>query len=525
MNMNDTQSRGLFFCFTGACLAFGALVAYQLMLIFTMPLTEFREFANISAIQAIREGCINIPAAVPNHIYLYGTLQPWLLSFIPSGWDTVLLCRLFTYSMLLLSAAVFVAAINALLAVAGKGALSPLLAVLSGMTFLLPHMCDIPSTLSNPCHLGLFLSMSVLLLSIRRTAAGPLLIPLLIVGCYMTKSYFLFSLVYVWCAYFFLYEGKKKWAELALLMLPVMIGIGLCFLSFQTQYALTHHLNMSDGKIFIRMVKRLLCCCALMGGMAWIVACSLFRKRKNLSFSRAQKMFTSLQKQVCPSLCGKRVSVSLFLLSINIAAFIVILRMGQHAGALGIVYDAQLFAPSVILLMAFCCAHTPRAAQDSRIAFLLVAATCAALYYGRVCSVGNNLMYDKTIVVQDFSDSALRVRGCALTAPVEWHISGQISDGGQHEYLETLYSPHDNQSVLKHIIEQYRKQLEADIRHQTYDVIYTDVASYLTPKRFPELKEYYTPAYEKHDYSKLTRWVRQSRGDRAVPNKPAEKSR
>lgn len=494
-------------CTSCACLVFAGVLAYQLYVILISPLAEWREFANVVAVQTIRDGLLNVPEMVPQHLYLYGTLQPWLLSLLPETWNLVVTVRLFSFVSLLLSAVVFLLSVNALLVQTNRYPLSRLLTVFAGMSFLLPHMCDIPSTLSNPCHVGLMLSMLTLFFSIRRTVFNIVLLPACVVGCFMTKSYFLFSLVYVWCAYFFLYTGKRKWGELLLVMLLTALGVGLCFLSFQTQYSFIHHFNMRGGKDALRMLKRLAVYFGLISGIIWLFACALLRMRSS------RKNGESLFCPCCLSfrtlrecLCGHRRSVTLFLSAVTLAATIVILRMGQHTGALGIVYDAQLFSPAVLLAVTYGVSVMGFQKIDASVGFLLVAATCVGLFFGRIISVQDCMSIDYELVVRDFSTPGMKVRGSAVTSPVEWQLFRRVCDNGQLEYLETVYSSDDDSpSSLKSIVNEYKARLEKEISDRSYDVIYTDMASYLTPTNFPQLNEYYRPS---HQFASSVRWVR-----------------
>lgn len=494
-------------CFSCACFGFVCLLAYQLYVLFVSPLAEWREFANIVAIQTIRNGLLSVPESLPEHIYLYGTLQPWLLSKLPESWDLVLATRLFSFISLLLSAVVFLLSVNAILVRTKRRPLSRLLAAFAGMSFLLPHLCDIPSTLSNPCHVGLLLSMLTLFFSVRRTVYNVVLIPACVVGCFMTKSYFLFSLVYVWCAYFFLYTGKRKWVELLLVMLLTALGVSLCFLSFQTQYAFIHHVNMSGGKNAMRMVKRLLVCFGLISGIMWLFTLTLLRMKRARKSEEGHfcAHFLSLRSLV-KCLRGQCSSVTFFLVAVNLAATLVILRMGQHTGALGIVYDAQLFSPAVLLAVTYVLNVIGFKKVDASVAFLITTAACVGLFFGRIVSARDCMSIDYDLVSSDFATPGMNVRGCPVTSPVEWQLFRKVCDNGQLEYLETVYSPDDDSpSSLKTIVQGYRSRLEKDISCRLYDVIYTDMASYLQPSSFPQLNENYRPS---HRFPAAVRWVR-----------------
>lgn len=448
------------------------LIGVRLWQSYHVLFAEIREMANITAILHIRNGTFNDVHCWPGNIYLYGCLQAWLLSFLPAEWNPILLNRLFTWLCLLASDAVLVLSIKELLQRMGRR-MSRVTELLAASLYLLPHLFQMPSTLGTPNYLGLLLANITLYCSIRVSKANLFLLPLLLTGCFMTKQYFLYSGSYVLLGYYLLHKGIRPWWEFAVICLLSGIGIALCFLLDETCYALHHHLNMRSGYLprgkFLRRYALYLC---FISPLLWVLYKEILLccwKAGN-RWQDWKKLLQGISRPV------------LFALSGFVLSALLMVRMGQHCGAIGIMYFPQLMGTPSILLLGVVLGRRQHQRSIAFICSLLITAMTGTLialalrpspYSARVADFA-------AAAQQDFSNPTLCVRGSALSSYIELPLRGRVDDNGQTCYLETVY-PHTGNFWLG----EYRQRAEemkgnflAALRGRVYDVMYVDSFSY-----------------------------------------------
>lgn len=217
---------------------------WKVYLLCAMPGIEARELANVTAIRQFRDGSFGTLSAYPGNIYLYGGLQAWLLSWLP-GWNNVLLNRLFSLLGVLVSAVPLLAAARRLARLAG---IHPgrWVWVLPAGCYFLPCLVEIPFTLGTPNYLGLLLANCVLWLCVGRFRGRHVLAGVLLVGCFMTKQYFLLAAQYVVLYNFLLCRPRRAVANIAVAGAVALGGCALCFLSDQVYYSFVHHIVDAD---------------------------------------------------------------------------------------------------------------------------------------------------------------------------------------------------------------------------------------------------------------------------------------
>lgn len=481
-----------------ALLSLVLLVGYNICLACRCPLIEWREMANVTVIQSLREETVQEVASLPENIYMYGLLQAVVLSWLPESVNWVLANRFCSLLCLLLSSAVLATAVSSLVRLAGKKPLAPLTMLILFIGSLLPHLFDCPSALGTPNYSGLLFSNLVLLCALRPSRANVLLFPLSVAACMATKSYYLFSLVYIACSYLFLRKTPYRWLEALVVALAVGM-VGWWYYSLpQSQYALVHHLLQRADTDIGRLPGRTVCylitifsipVLMVRGGWKWV--CALRRQ----GVPRMIKAFG-----------GETPAVAPFVGCVAVAAVVVVFRMGQHTGAFGILYFAQLLTPPLIVAAAYGLSVRPPRRAEVCLSLAAVAAVCMLIAVGKARKSYGHLLVQTAAVEQDFLRQGANVRGSVLTSPVEWKLFHHVTDNGLLEYADLIYSP-DSSSAVRHTCEAYREKVAANIRQQAYDVIYTDLISYLNESRFPELKEYYEGTPLGNDANHFTRWV------------------
>lgn len=483
------------------CLVFlslAVLLCYNIYLACRCPLIEWREMANVTVIQSVREGTVQEVSALPENIYMYGLLQAVVLSWLPESVNLVLVNRLCSLLCLLLSSAVLTAAVCTALRLAGKQPLVPLTLLLLFIGSLLPHLFDCPSALGTPNYSGLLFSNLVLLCALRPSRVNVLLFPLLVTACMATKSYYLFSLVYIACSYLFLRKPPYRWAE-ALFVALVVGMVGWWYYSLpQSQYALIHHMLQRGDTDICRLPGRM--ACYLITVFSVLV----------LTVRGMRKYVCSLRRWNMPRMIkvldGETPAVASFVGCVAVAAVVVVFRMGQHTGAFGILYFAQLLTPPLIAAAAYVLSVHPPRRTEICLSLAAVSVVCLLIAVGKTRKSYGHLLVQEAVVEQDFLRPWVNVRGSVLTSPVEWRIFHRATDNGLTEYADLIYRP-DSSSAVRRTCEAYREKVAADIRHQAYDVIYTDLISYLNENRFPELKKYYDGTPLGSESNHFTRWV------------------
>lgn len=495
----------------GVLISFGALIGYNIYLAWQCPLIECREMTNVVVIQSIREGTVQDVTALPENIYLYGLLQGWFLSWLPESVNLVTANRFCSLLCLLLSSIVLSAAICAAVHLAQKKPLPPLTLLILFICSLLPHLYDMPMSLGTPNYSGLLFSNLVLLCALRPSRSNAILFPLLITACMATKSYYLFSLVYVVCSYLFIRKDSYRWAEALFVAVTVILGGWWHFSSEQSQYALIHHLAQRTGagtdiyRLFrvgywlITVSGVLVLTLSSMRGMRWREV------KQGVAATLGQAV-----KYMVKSVGGKKIAVVPFVVCTAIAATVVIFRMGQHRGMAGILYFAQLLTPPLIIAASYILSVYPARRATYSIALFAVMVTNLLIIVGRTDRLCRHLQIPADAVAQDFLRHRGKVRGSGLTGPTEWSLFRRVTDNGQLKYSDTIYWS-DKASPIRRANEAYKKRVADAIRQQTYDVIYTDPISYLNENRFPELKEYYAGTKSGSNGNHFTRWLPKQR--------------
>jgi len=484
--------------YVGTALAACLLLALKIRGALVIPIAEVREMSNIIAIQSIRDGSMFQPESYPDTIYLYGILQAWILSHLSPTIDLLFANRFFALGCLLLSSAVLILAIKTGLKLAGRSLSWPL-ALLLFIASLAPHFKDMPLTLGTPNYLGLLCSNLVLLLCLKKRLSNLMLLPLLVTAAFMTKQYFLFSYCYIVLAYAYLYEGRVKWLGLALITLLIAAGLRMCFEISQTQYAFQHHLNMRGCKSLSAMVNKF-CVFAIMTLPAlWLLfRCLLKRGVQDCCCQTTREGRAQLTLTFHPLFSEKRgvaTQLIIFGLAGTLAATLVMLRMGQHTGAISIIYYAQLLTAPFLFLTGLAAGMSHLSRRDYGIAGLLAGLLCLGLSAHDIRNYQRHIAYKAgaEIVRKDLADPGLVVRGCTLTSYMQRDMRLPINDNGQCQYMETTYPRNAGSGtpVCQARALEYKAQLADDIRKQRFDVIYTDEYSYLNSKNIPDLEKYY----------------------------------
>ncbi len=438
---------------------------------------EIREMANITAIISLRNGIFNEVASFPGNIYLYGFLQAWLLSFLPEGCNLILANRMFSWGSLLLSDAVLVLAIRELLT-RENIRMNKATGLIAASLYLLPHLFQIPTTLGTPNYLGLLLGNLILFLSIRGGRGNILLVPLLLTGCFMTKQYFLYSLIYSLMGIYVLHGKKHPWWEFPAICLLSGMGIALCFLSKETGYALQHHLNVRfgllDNRQFLRRYALYLC---FISPLLWLLCQGIFIRWRKRGW---KGMFHNFSRP------------SLFALALWLASALVMLRMGRHCGAIGIMYFPQLMGTSSILLFGLLLGRLQRRHVAALTCSLMVAAMAGGMACLALRGVWAPSPYDAFVSAakQDFDNPSLRVRGTSLSSYIELPVRGWVDDNGLTCYMEAVY-PRKSRFWLGEYREraaEAKAEYLSALKERVYDVIYLDPFSYC-PQEAKELIE------------------------------------
>lgn len=441
---------------------------------------EIREMANITAILHLRNGTFNDVHCWPGNIYLYGCLQAWLLSFLPVEWNPILLNRLFSWLCLLAGDAVLVLSIRELLLRMGRR-MSRSTGLLAASLYLLPHLFQMPSTLGTPNYLGLLLANITLYCSIRVSKVNLLLLPLLLTGCFMTKQYFLYSGSYVFLGYYLLNKGKRPWWEFPFICVLAGLGIALCFLLDETCYALQHHLNMRGGILtrerFLRRYALYLC---FISPLLWLLYKETLHccRKAGSRWQDWKKLLQGISRPVLFALSGFALSALLMV------------RMGQHIGAIGILYFPQLMGTPSILLFGVALGRLQRQRCIAFICSLMIAAMAGILiaHALRPSPWSARVEAFAELARQDFSNPDLCVRGSSLSSYIELPVRGRVDDNGLTCYLEFVY-PRKGCFWLGEYRQravEVKDSFLAALRGRVYDVIYVDPFSY-SPEGAEEL--------------------------------------
>ena len=453
------------------------------------PFAEVREMANIIAIESLRNSVLNNLDFYPQNIYLYGHLQAWLLSFLPDDFNLLYANRICSIVALLLSVYPLLLIIRIF-----QPKVEGIVLSLVIFAYLYPHVVDFPLTLGTPNYLGLFFSNLILYFCIKQSRARFITIPVCLICCFLTKQYHLFSFCYPLCALLFYKREKFSLLNFFAIILLTGIGIYICMTHIQTQYSIQHHLLVRGGTSKRMMVDKYLSYMIKMTPILWLVFIAFLRQHLNVR-PRIERSTGSFEFNINFLRAQRRpfpLSNFIFYLSILCCSLVVMIRMGQHQGAIGDMYYAQLLTPSLVVFSLFYSSSIGIRRSDIVIACILfVFIMVKPLWY----ELNKDYSYsrDSNIVMNDLKNHHLKVRGSALTSYMQKDLNIEIDDNGQTQYTEMTYpkSGEGERSMLQHKAMQYRLQLVEKIEKQYYDVIYTDFPSYLQPANFPILARKY----------------------------------
>ena len=473
--------------------------------VFSSPLNEYREMANVAAILNIRSGALFDMSHFAGSIYLYGLLQPWLLSFLPDSWDPIFLNRVASYSFMVIAFILFIIIQKRLflllnIPAAGKTLLA------TGLIYLNCLLSIAPSNMGPPNFLGMALTNAILLLSLYSFRGKTLLLAVLVAASFLTKQYFLFSLVYGALAFIFL-ENKHKWLKLSFFMVASVALVSLCFLLDETRYAILHHFVAQQPfrktlpLFWIKLSQFVI----LLIPLFWI-----FYKQAIIDSTKPEQ-----EKTAKPS------PYFLFIISAFILAFLAIVKVGGHGGAIGLMYYVH------ILLTPACLCGSILLAKNQKNGLFTIAIALLALVAIQTTADINRTKkkhhWDNIAMIQKEMQEHGRqyVLGCPMTSFLEISLFRQASDPGQLEYYHTLNtSPGSFRELLGGVNaqnEQFQKQLIEDLNRKKYKVIYTDAISLLETQEIfnKELMKNYirTGSYvisSKLAGKEVTRWVPRS---------------
>lgn len=482
-----TLLRALYILSLGMMLAW---LAWKVYLLLSLPGIEARELANVTAILQLRDHSFNTLEAYPQNIYLYGTLQAWLLSWLP-GWNDVMLNRLCSFACMLCSAVPLLLAASRLAHLAELRMDQGVLSLFAGC-YILPFLIEIPFSLGTPNFMGLLLANSILWLALQRFRGRHALAGLLLVGCFLTKQYFLLAALYVILYNLLLCPWKKAVCNITLTGAVALGGCALCFLSDQVYYSFVHHIVDADcakkralrkfGMYAMYVLPMVLPAAMMAGGtmVRW------WRKGWRAAVDTVR---TSLRTRVF--LCAA-VSV--------LAVSLVLVKVGGHSGALGQLYFTQLLTPPLLLLCFLLQLRRNTAAGRVWIALLL--AGCTAWHALQSQQEEREAIQTQRAAMAMYAgdlESGASVRGCCTTAFYHAANGLPITENGQQQYVDTIWQPDKGVDWAKQRLLPYlgknrlvEEELVEGIRAGSWQVIYTDSCTYMPASAQKELQKHYS---------------------------------
>lgn len=475
---------------TLALLVLLAWLIWKLYLICAMPGIEARELANVTAIRQLRDHSFDTLAAYPQNIYLYGALQAWLLSWLPE-WNDILLNRIFSLACLLASAVPLLAAAGRLTAMTGE---SPhrWAWVLPLGCYLLPFMIEIPFSLGTPNYLGLLLANSVLWISLCRFRGKDVLAGLLLVGCFLTKQYFLLASLYVVLYNLLLCSSLRKAAQhIAVAGAIALGGCVLCFTSDQVFYSFVHHIVDADcakKRAMQKFCAYSLYVLPMVLPAAWVSAKILLRHRRGF----AGRFLASLRENM-------RSRVYLCVLANVGLTTLVLVKVGGHSGALGQLYFTQLLTPPLLLLCVLMQRRGNAILQTDGTALLLLAGIAwhAPGAFPEEYAALQTQSQALAAYAEDLA-KGLSVRGSCMTAFYDAAHTLPITENGQQQYMDTVWQEGKGVEWAHARIKPYlqknkvsREELLEGLRLGRWQVVYTDGCTYMPEAARKELETGY----------------------------------
>lgn len=424
-----------------------------------------REMAEVMAIRNIQTGVFQSADYFPDNIYLYGILKPAILSLIPFGSHTIFANRFLSVVCLLAACGVMRQSICTLLQILGRRLNHAVIFFL-----LVIYFSSFNAYIDRSDALGFMLSNLIIYLSLKNFKFNVVLYPILLACCYMTKQYYLHTLLYILTGYIILHPKKHRLIEPCIVCLLSAIILALLFLLPQTRYALQHHLNMSGEAQLKYMIR------------GWFVYSwhifPIFILFIPSLFTLIHKTWDkSIKKTTLRNTLSKATKNRvLFYLTLNLLLHsIIMLRLAQHTGAQQPQYFTQIYAPIVFLCVAYVLAnHTPRLHDIATATFFLFIYTFKEPIRFTLPQKINTSEYQT--IVREFSENREKIRGCASTAWIELKCKGKVDDNGQLFYLPTISSTKGNFGLREFNQKalEYQTELTKKIQNQEYDVIYLD---------------------------------------------------
>lgn len=500
-----------------SCILFGLFVFRQFSYSINYLYVEIREMANITAIINCRNGLFSYEG-FPGNIYLYGFLQPKLLSFLPDSCNLIIANRCFNWFCLLASCFVIVAITFHLPRHTGGNLTKKDLFILS-VIYLFPHLLECPLVLGTPNFLGLLISNLIFLCALSPKVRYSVFIPILLAAAYLTKQYYLYAAIYPLAAIVLHSKDKKSFARRILFAGEILMAsaflIYLSFHSEQTYYSFLHHLvaRSSTFGYFSTAKRHIIFFVCYVPLPTLLIAYYVYRKLKSRNLGKP----FSIQNLTISQRYGIFLGIVLFFV------FSCLLRLGAHGGALGLLYFSQLAGPVVTVIAGIFLAKYQK---QFALKLILISVLVVQLSFATFHTISANAFNEDSIRYLQQHIKGRNVLGCALTSYIEFMESGRPTDNGQLVYAHTITPKNDNNGhTLKKQQAQYEaylKKVTSEISQKKYDYIYTDQDYYslFSGKKFTDIiQKSYQPnktiiLKDAHFYdsypAKITEWVPKS---------------
>lgn len=422
-----------------------------------------RETAELLLIQNIQQGNLQSPAYFPDNLYLYGILKAAILAFIPFGPHTIILNRAFSVLCLMAACGVMWGSIYHIT----KSRQKTLHWVI--IFFILTiYFSTFTQHTYKPDALGFLLSNIILYLSLKNKTINIIFFPILLVGTYMTKQYFLHSFVYVISGYIILNTQKHRFSQALFVCFATAIGIGLLFLLPQTRYAFHHHLTMRSNAEFKYMIRGWFVYIWHMMPIFILLIPPFIIRLKNLQNSN-KTLFASIYRKLSNNRILTYIITNLILHSI------IMMRIAQHTGAPQIQYFSHIYSSIFLLFAAYIISE--EAINTSSIVTVSVFLTSSILKNRMDFSLPKKPLTEEYLqLAEEFAQKGDKVRGCASTAWIELRSRGRVDDNGQLYYLPTVYPDNGGFGLtpFKEKAEEYKNSLIDKIKNKEYEVVYVD---------------------------------------------------
>lgn len=470
-------------------------------LLCSFDLIEARECSGPAATDAIRHGVFG---ELPTHIYLYGFLQPALLSLLPASVDVVMLHRCYAFCCFIASALPVFLAFRRL-SVLCRAEIPKYAALLLCAIYLCPHLENMPLALATPAMQGLLITNLVLLLSLYSFRGKPLLLAVLVFAAWSTKAYFVFGAFYVFSSYFFLEQRKAVCVKsLAVFSITALSLFLLSLYHPQAQTMFAHCATQSGQAPWGRSLLKYGYFCTLLLPVLVFVPYLLVRYEIRSLFRRYHRPLSAQQRCM------------LFVAANGVFFTLLLLKIGGHIGMLRTIYHAQLLAMPYCLLFGVLWMLYRREMKPYSwlIPVFLLVTEGRVGYWFYKASLRIGISAPLEAIVQEDMNTGKKVCHSALTSVYEHRKTGSFSDNGQLQFVHLTYPLHhsylqDNKDKATAFSAHFLEKLDKG----EWDVIYTDVVSYVGKLPPGLLEKHYIkdsvydsglPSYPEH----VTRWVK-----------------